>query len=113
MEAGERLRECDVDTFRDDSDGSDGSDTSTRLSASRTFVELIFARAETTLGRLVSLMATHSIHHVYVIDENDAPIAVITPTDVLRLFVVDDEDCLWNVVWAPGQGVEEAMDAHD
>ena len=28
-------------------------------------------------------------------------------------FVVDDEDCLWNVVWAPGQGVEEAMDAHD
>jgi hypothetical protein len=26
---------------------------------------------------------------------------------------VDDEDCLWNVVWAPGQGVEEAMDAHD
>ena len=113
MEAGERLRECDVDTFRDDSDGSDGSDPSTRLSASRTFVELIFARAETTLGRLVSLMATHSIHHVYVIDENDAPIAVITPTDVLRLFVVDDEDCLWNVVWAPGQGVEEAMDAHD
>lgn len=101
-----------MDIFRDDSDSSDASDCMARNSASRTFVELIFARAE-TLGRLVALMATHSIHHVYVIDEDDAPIAVITPTDVLRLFVVDDEDCMWNVVWDPGQGVEEAMEARE
>ena len=115
METGERTRdpEVDVDIFRDDSDSSDASDCMARNSASRTFVELIFARAETTLSRLVALMATHSIHHVYVIDEDDAPIAVITPTDVLRLFVVDDEDCMWNLVWAPGQGVEEAMEARE
>ena len=102
-----------MDIFRDDFDSRDASDCMARISASRTFVELIFARAETTLGRLVALMATHSIHHVYVIDEDDAPIAVITPTDVLRLFGVDDEDCMWNVVWAPGQGVEEAMEARE
>jgi hypothetical protein len=32
--------------------------------------------------------AAHSIHHVYVIDDNDRPCAVVTPTDVLRMFVV-------------------------
>lgn len=48
-------------------------------------------------------MASHSIHHVYVIDDEDKPAAVVTPTDVLRLFVVDDRDSLWNVVWAQPQ----------
>lgn len=33
-------------------------------------------------------MAVHSIHHVYVTDADDKPTAVVTPTDVLRLFVV-------------------------
>jgi CBS domain-containing protein len=52
----------------------------TRLNSSRTFVELIFARKETPLRRVLQLMATHDVHHVYVIDENDRPNAMITPT---------------------------------
>lgn len=69
--------------------------------SSRTFVELIFARPETTLRRTLQLLAAHSIHHVYVVDDADKPVAVVTPADVLRLFVVDDKNSQWNVVWAP------------
>ena len=71
--------------------------------SSRTFVELIFARADTTLRRVLHLMTTHGIHHVYVLDDDDRPVAVVTPTDVLRLLVVEDEDSAWNVVWSQHQ----------
>jgi len=71
--------------------------------SSRTFVELIFARADTTLRRVLHLMTTHGIHHVYVLDDDDRPVAVVTPTDVLRLLVVEDEDSAWNMVWSQHQ----------
>ena len=61
METGERTRdpEVDVDIFRDDSDSSDASDCMARNSASRTFVELIFARAETL--RSISCADGHAL----------------------------------------------------
>ena len=65
----------------------------------RTFVELVFARSTTTLRKALSLFARHGIHHVYVVDDDDAPVAVLTPTDVLRLFAVDDDDSKWHNAW--------------
>ena len=65
----------------------------------RTFVELVFARSTTTLRKALSLFARHGIHHVYVVDDDDAPVAVLTPTDLLRLFAVDDEDSKWHNAW--------------
>ena len=65
----------------------------------RTFVELVFARSTTTLRQALSLFARHGIHHVYVVDDDDAPVAVLTPTDLLRLFAVDDEDSKWHNAW--------------
>ena len=91
--AARRARETDEATRE--------TDEATR--SSRTFVELIFARADTTLRRVLHLMTTHGIHHVYVVDDDDRPAAVVTPTDVLRLLVVEDEDSAWNVVWSQHQ----------
>ena len=73
-------------------EGEDWAIAGTFSASSRTFVELIFARADTTLRRVLHLMTTHGIHHVYVLDDDDRPVAVVTPTDVLRLLVVEDED---------------------
>ena len=96
-ETDEATRETDVEPRPRDASGLDFP------APSRTFVELIFARADTTLRRVLHLMTTHGIHHVYVVDDDDRPAAVVTPTDVLRLLVVEDEDSAWNVVWSQHQ----------
>ena len=59
----------------------------------------MFARSTTTLRKALSLFARHGIHHVYVVDDDDAPVAVLTPTYVLRLFAVDDDDSKWHNAW--------------
>ena len=152
-----------------DADAAEALLRDTRLNSSRTFVELIFARKETPLRRVLQLMATHDVHHVYVIDENDRPNAMITPTgafcslvpirprsrgerrslrtlpgaslraphafnprhrrlstpsdafqlhlstppfnptDVLRLFAVDDRESAWCEAWAPTYGGTEGV----
>ena len=152
-----------------DADAAEARARDTRLNSSRTFVELIFARKETPLRRVLQLMATHDVHHVYVIDENDRPNAMITPTgafcslvpirprsrgerrslrtlpgaslrpshafnprhrrlstpsdafqlhlstppfnptDVLRLFAVDDRESAWCEAWAPTYGGTEGV----
>jgi CBS domain-containing protein len=79
--------------------------------SSRTFVELVFARGDTTLRRVLHLMTAHAIHHVYVVDDEDKPRAVVTPTDILRLFVVDDEESPWRERWEGGPHAEDAEDA--
>ena len=74
----------------------------------RTFVELVFARKSTSLRKALALFARHGIHHVYVVDDDDAPAAVLTPTDILRLFAVDDDDSKWHEAWKgdrPGSAV--------
>jgi CBS domain-containing protein len=96
-ETDEATRSADVEPRPGDASGLDFP------APSRTFVELIFARADTTLRRVLRLMTTHGIHHVYVVDDDDRPAAVVTPTDVLRLLVVEDEDSAWNVVWSQHQ----------
>ena len=111
--AARRARETDeVTRETDEAARSDSADVEPRPgdasgldfpAPSRTFVELIFARADTTLRRVLHLMTTHGIHHVYVVDDDDRPAAVVTPTDVLRLLVVEDEDSAWNVVWSQHQ----------
>jgi len=79
--------------------------------SSRTFVELVFARGDTTLRRVLHLMTAHAIHHVYVVDDEDKPRAVVTPTDILRLFVVDDEESPWRERWGGGPPAEDAAEA--
>ena len=69
------------------------------VTGDRTFVELVFARKSTSLRKTLSLFARHSIHHVYIVDDDDKPVAVLTPTDVLRLFAVDDDDSEWHETW--------------
>ena len=68
----------------------------------RTFVELVFARTTTTLRKVLNLFSKHGIHHVYVVDDDDLPIAVLTPTDILRLFAMDDDDSKWKDAWHGG-----------
>ena len=65
----------------------------------RTFVELVFARKSTSLRKALSLFVRHGIHHVYVVDDDDKPVAVLTPTDILRLFAVEDDDAKWHNAW--------------
>ena len=65
----------------------------------RTFVELVFARKSTSLRKALALFARPGIHHVYVVDDDDKPVAVLTPTDILRLFAVEDDDAKWHNAW--------------
>ena len=70
--------------------------------SNRTFVELVFARETTSLKKVLGLFARHGKHHVSVVDEQDAPVAVLTPTDILRLVAVEDEDSKWRDAWHGG-----------
>jgi CBS domain-containing protein len=65
-------------------------------------VELVFARETTSLKKVLGLFARHGKHHVSVVDEQDAPVAVLTPTDILRLVAVEDEDSKWRDAWHGG-----------
>ena len=78
------------------------SRSSSQEISDRTFVELVFARPTTTLRDVLQRFNTHSIHHVYVVDKHDRPIAVLTPTDILRVFAVDDDDSKWKDAWHGG-----------
>ena len=112
-DAAERAREADDETDAHASNGflaerpfetSDSgrlisSPPSLGVTSDRTFVELVFARKSTSLRKTLSLFARHSIHHVYIVDDDDKPVAVLTPTDVLRLFAVDDDDSEWHETW--------------
>ena len=68
----------------------------------RTFVELVFARKSTwSLRKALSLFVRHGIHHVRWKSTARATsrVAVLTPTDILRLFAVEDDDAKWHNAW--------------
>lgn len=53
----------------------------------RAVVPLVTVQPTTTFERALELFNTRSLHHLWVVDADDKPVGVITPTDVLRLLV--------------------------
>jgi len=46
--------------------------------------ELVLARKSDSLSGVIDMLVTNRIHRVYVVDESDVPIGVITCTDILK-----------------------------
>ncbi len=49
------------------------------------YVAVITVGPSTLLGGVLEALAENSVHHVYVTDDEDRPIGIITPTDVLKV----------------------------
>ena len=82
------------------SGGGAGMGAGSRARAQRRYVELVYARPETTLRKVLHMMASRNIHHVHVMDDDDAPVGVVTPTDILHMLAVEDEDSQWSIAWS-------------
>ncbi len=46
---------------------------------------MVFCTPDTTYGEVLSYFVQHRIHHIYIIDEKNRPVGIITPTDVIRI----------------------------
>lgn len=51
------------------------------------YIAAICVRLHHSVMTVVKLFIEHSVHHVFVIDAHEEPVACVTPTDVLRLLV--------------------------
>lgn len=46
--------------------------------------ELVLCRRGSTLGEVINMLVKHRIHRVYVVDDEEKPIGIVTHTDILR-----------------------------
>ncbi|GFH24882.1 uncharacterized protein HaLaN_22753 [Haematococcus lacustris] len=46
--------------------------------------KLVLAKATTTLSEVMDLLVRYGIHRVYVVNEEEKPIGIVTHTDILR-----------------------------
>jgi hypothetical protein len=50
-------------------------------------MHLLFASCQAPLSEVLEKIVSHRIHRVYIVDESECPVGVVTCTDVLRLLV--------------------------
>jgi len=75
-----------ADTFRADDRVPFESQRHATGSRARRYVELIFAKSDTSFERLLALFAEHGIHHVFVLRADDVQqreFRVLTPSDLI------------------------------
>ena len=75
-----------ADTFRADDRVPFESQRHATGSRARRYVELVFAKSDTSFERLLALFAEHGIHHVFVLRADDVQqreFRVLTPSDLI------------------------------